>query len=220
MGNTLAIYTARIDYPGDDRLDVTRKGESVFGPSWELLTPFLERRRLRPLGEGDWAEYAAKYTVEMRRSYHEHRAWWDDLLERSEVTLCCYCTNPERCHRTVLAELVIAVAKSRGIEAVYRGECAYSAGAKRGTEAERNADPPHFCHALGCKVEVPPKLLMCLRHWRMVPKDLQARVWRTYRPGQEITKDPTEEYLEAADTAIRAVAQAEKGLSFKAGGAS
>jgi hypothetical protein len=31
----------------------------------------------------------------------------------------------------------------------------------------------------------------------MVPKPLRDEVWMTYRPGQEITKEPTPEYLDA-----------------------
>ena len=30
----------------------------------------------------------------------------------------------------------------------------------------------------------------------MLPKWLRDEVWRTYRPGQEITKDPSREYVE------------------------
>lgn len=67
----------------------------------------------------------------------------------------------------------------------------------------------HHCHARGCPVAVPPKLLMCTKHWRMVPKALQAAVWATYRAGQEVRKDPTREYLAAADAAIDAVAEKE-----------
>lgn len=46
-------------------------------------------------------------------------------------------------------------------------------------------------------------MLMCLRHWKMVPKDLQREVWRTYQPGQErgVAK-PTKEWHDAADAAI------------------
>lgn len=64
----------------------------------------------------------------------------------------------------------------------------------------------HFCHATGCSTEVPPRLLMCLRHWRMVPRDIQSAVWRHYRPGQEIDKRPTAEYLAVMKLAIDAVA--------------
>ena len=63
----------------------------------------------------------------------------------------------------------------------------------------------HFCHAKDCKVVVPPKRLMCKRHWFKVPADLRKAVWREYRPGQEVDKEPTAEYLEAARKAIGAV---------------
>lgn len=71
--------------------------------------------------------------------------------------------------------------------------------------------PPenHHCHAEGCKRQVPPKMFMCLQHWRMVPKFLQNQIWAHYVPGQEIRKDPTPEYLAVAEKAIRAVADME-----------
>ena len=67
----------------------------------------------------------------------------------------------------------------------------------------------HFCHAKTCKIVVPPKRLMCKRHWFMVPADLRKAVWREYRPGQEVDKDPTAEYLKTAQKAIAAVQAAE-----------
>mgnify|MGYP001575070721 CR=1 FL=1 len=67
----------------------------------------------------------------------------------------------------------------------------------------------HLCHARGCTRAVPPKLLMCLPHWRLVPLPLQRAVWATYVPGQEVRKDPTQEYLRAAHDAIGAVAAKE-----------
>lgn len=67
----------------------------------------------------------------------------------------------------------------------------------------------HHCHADGCNVPVPPKMMMCKRHWFMVPKALRDRVWATYVPGQERRKDPTPEYMEAQRAAVRAVAEKE-----------
>jgi len=67
----------------------------------------------------------------------------------------------------------------------------------------------HRCHAEGCNVEVPPRLLMCLRHWRMVPRAIQRRVWAEYVPGQEIRKDPTDEYMIVQREAVEAVAKSE-----------
>lgn len=69
----------------------------------------------------------------------------------------------------------------------------------------------HTCHAKKCATRIPPKLFMCLKHWKMVPKPLQDRIWATYVPGQEVRKDPTPAYLDAADEAIAAVA-AKEGL--------
>lgn len=67
----------------------------------------------------------------------------------------------------------------------------------------------HFCHAIGCKTEVLPRLLMCGRHWRMVSKRSQDEVWRYYRNGQEIDKRPSREYLAAARQATTEVARKE-----------
>lgn len=68
----------------------------------------------------------------------------------------------------------------------------------------------HRCHARGCEVEVPPRLLLCRRHWRMAPPSLQRALWREYRLGQEITKTPTRSCVEAALAAGDAVARAEE----------
>lgn len=67
----------------------------------------------------------------------------------------------------------------------------------------------HECHAHDCKREIPPRLLMCGRHWRLVPPAVRELVWSVYRKGQEITKDPTTAYLAAHHLAIAHVARAE-----------
>lgn len=60
----------------------------------------------------------------------------------------------------------------------------------------------HTCHAYGCDREVPPKMFMCYHHWKSLTPELQQGIWRHYRPGQEIDKTPSPEYLEAAREAI------------------
>lgn len=70
----------------------------------------------------------------------------------------------------------------------------------------------HTCHARACTTAVPPRLLMCAKHWRMVPYGLKLQVWATYQPGQERldgTAPVTEEYLAASQEAIDAVAEIE-----------
>ena len=41
----------------------------------------------------------------------------------------------------------------------------------------------HPCFATGCHIHVPTTLLMCRRHWYMVPKPLRDAIWQTYRDG-------------------------------------
>lgn len=71
----------------------------------------------------------------------------------------------------------------------------------------------HTCHAEGCEKRVPPRLLMCGPHWRMVPYGLKLAVWASYEKGQEKLDGsaplPSEEYLEAAREAIESVAEKE-----------
>ena len=39
----------------------------------------------------------------------------------------------------------------------------------------------HNCRAIGCKHQVTEGKLMCLRHWRMVPKLLQDEIVSSFR---------------------------------------
>lgn len=75
--------------------------------------------------------------------------------------------------------------------------------------------PKHTCHAEGCSELVPPTMLMCKRHWRMVPRQMRIAVWRWYLPGQELAKNPTRQYLGAANSAIQAVAEKERERAAK-----
>ena len=134
---TLKVYTARIDYRGDDRFDITRGKASgdglAFAPSNAILQPALaDRKRAEECMEGAcrdgaigalhrataldieakaWAKYAPAYVEEMRVSYRTQRGAWDRLLAQSRVTLVCFCNlakYPGHCHRVLLAELLVA----------------------------------------------------------------------------------------------------------------
>lgn len=73
----------------------------------------------------------------------------------------------------------------------------------------RQPKKPHLCHAVGCTIEVPPRLLMHHEHWMMVSKATRDWVQREYVKGQEKTKTPTLEYMVAMDAAISEVARKE-----------
>lgn len=74
----------------------------------------------------------------------------------------------------------------------------------------QSPEPRHDCHARGCEVPVRPELLMCLAHWRMVPRPIQRLVWAAYRPGQCDDKRPSKQWHQAADAAIGYVARMEE----------
>lgn len=56
----------------------------------------------------------------------------------------------------------------------------------------------HHCHWPGCDRRVPPAMWGCFAHWTRLPHSLQAKIWATFKPGQEISKTPSREYLDAA----------------------
>ena len=57
----------------------------------------------------------------------------------------------------------------------------------------------HHCHWPGCNKEVPPRLWGCREHWFTLPQVLRSAIWAHYRPGQEIDKNPSKEYLNVAN---------------------
>lgn len=125
---TLRVFTARLGLRDRDVLDITRKsarGDGLaFAPSWSILRPALDELKTArdEIGfascalddfNGRWRErrawwgYVAAYMREMRESYQRDRGPWERLLSCSRVILCCYCTDPDRCHRTILAASIL-----------------------------------------------------------------------------------------------------------------
>lgn len=70
----------------------------------------------------------------------------------------------------------------------------------------------HTCHARDCATNVPPRMFMCARHWRMIPKAMQDELWAAYVPGQERRMDPTAAYLDVAMKLVEYVALREAAL--------
>jgi hypothetical protein len=59
-------------------------------------------------------------------------------------------------------------------------------------------DPVHICHWPACGKRIPPRKWGCREHWFRLPKRLRDLIWKTYVPGQEISKTPSRAYLAAA----------------------
>ena len=45
-------------------------------------------------------------------------------------------------------------------------------------------------------------MFMCKGHWSLLPKEMQSAVWKNYVIGQEVRKDPTDEYLRVTQECI------------------
>lgn len=130
---TLQVFTAQMRYRGPDRFDVTRKSGGaagrVFAPSWDLLRPALDARklasRLRELGKDAeaelaekraWATYVPGFLREMAESRALYQRAWMELLERERVVLVCYCAPRELCHRGLLVPMLVELGAIDGGE--------------------------------------------------------------------------------------------------------
>jgi hypothetical protein len=60
----------------------------------------------------------------------------------------------------------------------------------------------HTRHRPGCEAPVPPRMFMCAEDSAQLPRPLQGAIWAAYRPGPEITTDPSPAHLAAARHAI------------------
>jgi uncharacterized protein YeaO (DUF488 family) len=118
----MEVYTAHIGYGGADRFDVTRKTGGILGhtfaPSESLLRQFHPKWGAPPLTGERFRAYEEAYVAEMRGSYRHQRPAWAALAIRKTVTLCCYCTDPACCHRTILGKRILPLA----LGALYQGE--------------------------------------------------------------------------------------------------
>lgn len=68
----------------------------------------------------------------------------------------------------------------------------------------------HRCRVPGCRETIPLDMLMCRAHWRLVPKDRQRAVWRTWRARQRaqapsVIEAAARAHDEAAQRAVEAV---------------
>lgn len=65
----------------------------------------------------------------------------------------------------------------------------------------------HHCHWPGCSELVPPAAWGCRPHWYSLPEHLRTRIWAAYRPGQEVAKNPSRQYLAVAKEVQAWIAQ-------------
>ena len=98
------IYTSQYRYSGQDRLDVTVKGQHalgrVFAPTWAMV-------KQHKAGTMNNEQYTALYEAQMKLSMTERPDAWRQVLLMPEVTLVCFCSPFKFCHRFLLANILV-----------------------------------------------------------------------------------------------------------------
>ena len=115
------LWTARINYCGADRVDISRAGcdrarkagcetpGEFLAPSAGLVFPALRRMKEATTAHERqvvWHEYATAYHLEMLATYKARRPEWEAFLRRERATIVCYCAPVNgvlRCHRMLAA---------------------------------------------------------------------------------------------------------------------
>lgn len=126
MKKSLQIWTARVGYKaeqGEVALDCTAKSGwglgKVFAPTWDLVNAVKA-------GRITWQQYTEGYHALLRKRYSGFRDVFQTACECERLVLMCYCADTSdgerRCHRYLLADVLIKIAGSLGIEARYMGE--------------------------------------------------------------------------------------------------
>ena len=106
----MIIYTAQYKYSGEDRLDITVKGQDplgkYFAPTWSMVCGIKEGSLTTQMYEIGYEDILAYVPDKIYKK----------LFRKKEVTLVCFCRSNQFCHRFLLAEEL----EKRG--ATYKGE--------------------------------------------------------------------------------------------------
>lgn len=83
-----------------------------------------------------------------------------------------------------------------------------AAGVVEQARQDQASGDVHECFVPSCKASIPVSFLMCFKHWKMVPKDLQRAVWRHFKDGQQFDHGKISgDYVDAARAAADFVEQ-------------
>jgi hypothetical protein len=114
MPNTLEvdmdIYTAHYRYSGNDRLDITVKGNTphgrVLAPTWAMVNGYKAQK----LSQWDYTvQYFSLLVARMNAPEMEGRAnrsAFNMITENEQITLVCFCPAHQFCHRILAARML------------------------------------------------------------------------------------------------------------------
>jgi hypothetical protein len=97
------IHTAQYRYSGEDRFDITVKGNHefcrLFAPTWKMVMDFKNKKITKE-------DYTKLYIPMAERSIKNARLM-EKLGERflNKIVLVCFCRSDSFCHRFILSKL-------------------------------------------------------------------------------------------------------------------
>ena len=104
----LRLGTVRLLPRGVKKQDYARRNYfDVWLPELSPSHPLVSYAQAKPWTDARWAAYARRYLREMRRPEARRLiALLAALSKQANFSICCYCENPARCHRSLLGELL------------------------------------------------------------------------------------------------------------------
>jgi uncharacterized protein YeaO (DUF488 family) len=104
----LRLGTVRLLPRGVKKQDYAKRNYfDVWLPELSPSRPLVSYAQARPWTDARWAAYTRRYLREMRRPDAQHLiALLAALSKKANFSVCCYCENPARCHRSLLGELL------------------------------------------------------------------------------------------------------------------
>jgi uncharacterized protein YeaO (DUF488 family) len=79
----------------------------VWLPELSPSRALVSYAQAKPWTDARWAAYTRRYLSEMRRPEAQRLiAVLAALSKQADFSICCYCENPWRCHRSLLGELL------------------------------------------------------------------------------------------------------------------
>lgn len=122
------IYTGTVRDSGAGIVFIDTTVKSAL-PEWRPLAPTWELVMGSKRGLITWEQYTEGYLAKLRQEYAKDKSPFVEavnLAAQSSICLCCYCSREKaqagRCHRVLLAEVLVKVARSMGITLLYSGE--------------------------------------------------------------------------------------------------
>ena len=103
------IYTAQYKYSGDDRMDITVKGDTppgnILAPTWDMVRGLQKQT----LSQWDYTiQYFSLLLVRMRAAPESKDTRFEEIVNsgRQSLTLVCFCPSGEFCHRILAARMI------------------------------------------------------------------------------------------------------------------